>query len=781
MPSPETADPGFEPRRPLLLAVALYALTTLALCWPMLGGQFLVSPLSDQYSAGYAFRAFGAEAFRATGHIPQWNPFLFGGMPFVAAMHGDIFYPTAWLRWILPVDTAMNLGFALHLLLAGVAMYALLRALRFGFGAALAGGVAYQLTGIVASLVHPGHDGKLFVSALAPLVFLALHRAVSGGRLGAYGVLAVLVGLCMVSPHYQLTYYLLVAAGLWTLWLVFRAPERPAGNPLVPLGLALAAVLVGLAISAVQALPFLEYIPWSPRGEAGSSQGWDYATSYSLPRAELMTAVLPDFNGVVERYWGVNPIKLHTEYLGAVVVALAAFGWGERKRQPALLAFLGIAGLFLLIALGRHTPFYRVWYEVMPMMKSVRAPGMAFFLVALPVAVWAAAGAERLLRGEVGPRPVMIAFGSLAGLGLLGAAGLLQPVVEAVADPARLQAAMGNADALKAGALGLLAVAALGGAVAWGIATRRLGGAVAVGALVAVVAGDLYLVDRRFFRFSPPAAELYAPDAITRRLQATEPPYRVLDPGVYPHSYLMGLDVPQVLGYHGNELHAWDDLLGGKNVWANLNAGPPFWDLLAVRYLILPGEQAAVPGFTLVEGPVPVTPGGTAVLYQRDSVPPWARVVPGALKVPEAQLVPTVVDPRFPKDRVVLLADTAGVSPPPLGDSLPAPSGRRARVTHWEPGTMAFAIAGEDPRPSWLVVAENWYPDWRAEVDGRPVPVHRGQGTFLTVALPPTAREVSFRFVSDSYRTGKLVSWVALALALLAVGVPALRPRRVRG
>ncbi len=777
MPSPERADVGFEPRRPLLLAVALCALTTLALCWPMLAGQFLVSPLSDQYSAGYAFRAFGAEMFRATGHIPQWNPYLFGGMPFIAAMHGDIFYPTAWLRWILPVDTAMNLGFALHLLLAGVAMYALLRALRFGFGAALTGGVAYQMTGIVASLVHPGHDGKLFVSALAPLVFLALHRAVVGRRPGAYGVLAVLVGLCMVSPHYQLTYYLLVAAGLWTLWLVFLAPGRPAGSPLVPLGLALGAVLLGLAISAVQALPFLEYIPWSPRGEAGASRGWDYATSYSLPRAELITAVLPDFNGVVERYWGENPLKLHTEYLGAVVVALAAFGWGERKRQPALLAFLGIGALFLLIALGRHTPVYRAWYEVMPMMKSVRAPGMAFLLVALPVAVWAAAGAERLLRGEVAARSLAIAFGTLAGLGLLGAVGLLQPVAEAVADPARLRAAIENADALKAGARGLLVLAVLGGAVAWGITTHRLAGAAAVGALVLVTAADLYLVDRRFFKFSAPAAELYGPDAITRRLQATEPPYRVLDPGVYPHSYLMGLDIPQVLGYHGNELHAWDELLGGKNVWANLNAGPPFWDLLAVRYLILPGEQA-VPGFTRVEGPVAVTPGGSAVLYQRDSVPPWARVVPGALKVPEAQLVPTVVDPRFPKDRVVLLPDTTGLTPPPLGDGLPAPSGRHARVTRWEPGAMAFAIEGEDPGPSWLVVAENWYPDWHAEVDGRPAEVRRGQGAFLTVELPAAAREVTFRFASDSYRLGKLVSWVALALAFLAVAVPAVRARR---
>jgi hypothetical protein len=758
----------------------LYAATTLALCWPMLAGRFLVNPMSDQYSAGYAFRAFGAEMFRSTGQIPEWNPYLFGGMPFIAAMHGDIFYPTAWLRWFLPVDTAMNLGFALHLLLAGVAMFALLRALRFGFGAALTGGAAYQLTGIVASLVHPGHDGKLFVSALAPLVFLALHRAIAGRSPSAYGALAILVGLCMLSPHYQLTYYLLVAAGLWTLWLVWRGPERPEGNRLVPLALALGAVLLGLAISAVQALPFLEYVPWSPRGEMGASQGWDYATSYSLPRAELLTAILPEFTGVVEQYWGVNPIKLHSEYLGAVVVALAALGWTERRRHPALLPFLGIGGLFLLIALGRHTPFYRLWYEAMPMMKSVRAPGMAFFLVALPVAVWAAAGAERVLRGNLGPRPIAVTFGALAALGLLGAAGALQPVAEAVADPARLSATIGNADALRGGGLRLLLVALVGGLAVWGIATRRLTGAVAAGALAAVTAGDLYLVDRGFFRFSPPARALYAPDAITRRLGATELPYRVLDAGAYPHSYLMGLHIPQVLGYHGNELHYFDDLLGGKNVWANLNAGPALWDQLAVRFVILPGEQP-LPGFTRVEGPVPVTPGGTAVLYQRDSAPPWARVVPAAVKVPEAQIVPTVVDPRFPSDRVVLLPDTASVATAPVGDSLPAPSARQARVAHWAPGEMTLAIEGEDPRPAWLVVAENWYPDWHATVDGHPAAVHRGQGTLLAVELPGTAREVVLRFASASYRTGKLVSWAGLALALLAMGIPSLRARRRRG
>ncbi len=123
---------AWEPPRPAILATLVFALAALSLCWPMLMGQFLVSPASDQYAAGYAFRSFGAEYFRVHHRIPEWNPYLFGGLPFIAAQHGDVFYPTAWLRWILPVDTGMNLGFALHFVLAGCTTYALLRALRAG-------------------------------------------------------------------------------------------------------------------------------------------------------------------------------------------------------------------------------------------------------------------------------------------------------------------------------------------------------------------------------------------------------------------------------------------------------------------------------------------------------------------------------------------------------------------------------------------------------------------------------------------------------------------------
>ncbi|CAN5867814.1 YfhO family protein [soil metagenome] len=765
-----------EPRHPNLLAVATFVVAALTLCWPMIGGGFLLG--DDQYVAGYSFRLFGAEMFRQDGSVPQWNPYLFGGLPFIAAMHGDIFYPTAWLRWVLPVDMAMNLGFAIHLILAGFAMYLFLRALRAGWAAAVVGGLAYELTGIVASLVKPGHDGKLFVSALAPLVFLSLLRAIRGRDPAGYALFALLVGLCILSPQYQMAYYLLVAAGIWTIYLTFFDIERPHETRWpVALGLALAGVGLGAALAAIQILPFLAYIPYSPRGEGGPSGGWEYAISYSMPPEELVTAVLPQFNGMLEKYWGRSYFKLHTEYLGAVVVALAALGLGDRSRGRLIRALGVITVLFLLISLGGYTPFYRLWYEVMPMMKKVRAPGMAFYLVALPIAVFAAFGAERLLRREVTLRAALLPAGALGVLALLGVTGVLEGIATLFVAEQQAPRLAASAPDLRTGSLRLLAVAALSAGVFWGVLSGRLGRYAAVAALGAAVVLDLWSIDRRFFDFKPPAAELFADDAITTRLRQEPKPFRVLDAGVYPGAILMAHRVQTVLGYHGVEVRYYDDLLGGKNEWRNLGS-PNLHELLAVRFLLLPDSQT-VPGFHPVTGPAQTRHGSEGILYQRDTVPDYVRVVAAAAKLPEEQVVPTVIDPRFPLHDVVLLTDTASVSPEPIRGGAPDTTAVRARLTDWRPGSMRIALEGSDARPTYLLVSETWYQDWHALVDGSPAPVHRGNHALMTVVVPPGAREVALDFESPEYARGKLISLLALiAIGGLYGGAVVLRRRR---
>lgn len=797
--TPES-HPEFEPRPPLLWASVVFLLTALSLCWPIFAGQFLGG--DDQVIAGYAFREFGANYFKAHGSVPQWNPYIFGGMPFIAAMHGDIFYPTAWLRWLVPTDIGMSLGFFLHLIIAGVAMYCLLRALKLSWTAALVGGLGYELSGILVSMMRNGHDGKLFVSALAPFAFLALLRGIRHGKVSAFGWYALVIGLCMLSPHYQMTYYLLVASGLFTLWLTFWDAERVRPKrPIADLGLAAVAVACGVGIGMIQGLPFLKYIPYSPRVEGGISSGWDYATQYAMPVEEVMTTILPQFNGMLDHYWGGNLFKTHTEYLGALVIILAILGLGVARKRGLLLGFGIIAGLFALVAFGGHTPFYRLWFEVMPMMQKVRAAGMAFFLVALPICVWAALGAEQLLKGEVSAKRLNILLAVVGVFALLGVTGALQGVTEALAnaiatglDPrmvARItQRVSENAGELRAGSLRLLLVVLVGGGVLITVQRRVVKGALAAAALGFVVWGDNWSLLRRFPEWLPPARITYADDELVSAMRKSAHPFRSYDPSgeagspaaVYQGSWLMADTIPTLFGYHGNESRFFDELFGGKNIWSN-QFSPTLLDLYAVKYIVANQDVSKViTGYRQTLGPVSFSsmtgraaPAG--YLLERDSTPTWVRIVPGAMRAPDAQIIPTVSDPRFPASRVVLFDDSTTAPGVSTGQTIPEPSAVTASLASWEPGAMKVVLSGSDPKTTYLLIAENWYPGWSATVDGTPAPTMRANHAMLSVAVPPGAKEIALRYQTPGYGTGKVITLAALAGALLLIVVGRFRPR----
>ncbi len=793
MTQPEPVRPSWTPRLGAIWAWLAFVVVALTLCWPMLSGQFLAG--DDQVLAGYGFRQFGAEYFRAHGGIPQWNPFLFGGLPFFGVIgHGDIFYPTAWLRWLVPTGIGMTFGFFIHLVIAGGAMYALLRGLRFSWTAAVTAGIGYELSGIVASQLSPGHDGKLFVSALAPLAFLALLKAIRHRRLGGYGAFALVIGLAILSPQVQMAYYLLVGTGLWALWLTFLDPERATDRPWIqPLGLALVAAGLGIGISMIQMLPIFTHVAYTPRGPGGPSVGWDYSIGYSYHLKELPTLILPQFNGVLRNYWGTNHFKLHTEYLGALVVALAILGLGTARRRGLLLGFGIVAGLFFLVSMGADTPFYRLWWSVMPMMSSVRAAGMAWYLVALPVCVWAACGIERLVSGEPIGRSFWWTFGGMGIFALLGAAGILQPVTEAMADEQMVQTAVANAGALQAGSIRLLIILLIGGGVIWTIGRRRLEGAGAAIALMAVVGVDNWSILKAFPQWLAPAEQTYASDQIIDTVRQHPLPYRVFDPSgamgggaVYQGSVLMAHEVPTVFGYHGMESKYFDELFGGKNAWTN-QGSPSLWDLYAVEYVTFNQEIPALPGYHKVLGPVSFpnlvdrTPAGTGYLWQRDSAASWVRVVPGAVKVPEDRIVPTVADPGYPTSGVILYPDTASVDGASSTVAVPAPTAVTARLTAWAPGEMTVALDGTDSRTTYLLVAENWYPDWQATIDGQPAATHRANFAMLSVALPSGAREVRLRYDMASYHTGRLLTAIAVLGALLLIGAGMRQRRSIDG
>jgi hypothetical protein len=784
-------------------AALTYLVCTLALGYPALAGMFLINPRSDQYLAGYAFREFAAQSLKAGHGFPQWNPYLMGGLPYIAAMHGDIFYPTFLLRMIMPTDMAMTWEFIIHLFLAGVFTYGFLRAWGFGFYGALLGGVAYMISGQLASFASPGHDGKLFVSTLLPLALWLLVLGIRDGRRLAWGLLALTIGLAVLSPHPQLFQYLLLASGAFALFVAFSDNEGRGAMPrpvaIRRLGLALGSVVLGSAMGAVQFMPLREYLPWSPR--AGGHENF---TAFSMPVEEVFNTYLPQFTGILTHYWGRNSIHFHSEYLGVAVLILAGAAFGATSRKTFRNFWLGTFIVSLLWALGGNTPFYQLVYVLVPGTKYFQAPSTMLFLVSFACAMLAAVGMERVISRRVSTR---YAMGWLIGAGviaLLASAGMLTNMAETIASSFRqdgYEAAAANSGALLLGAWRSFVVAAAAAGLLYTIALEKIALRSAVTGLIALTAVDLLSIDYNYWIFSPPASKIFASDAAVAYLHQQAQPGRVValplsEQGLVDHDpflegdALMGHGIRLTGNYHGDELGRYQKLGNRDARWTNCFS-PAFWRLENVRYFYTTVDEATLSTFfaqqlklpnltfTRLAGPLRDAAGSMVYLLGVPGDNPYAWLAPAAVKAPDDQALATVLDARFDPSRVAIFDTADKVVAPPLS-ALPAALSVTTSVTAYAPGHVSLKLSAPAPAGAFLVVSENYYPGWHATVDTKPVTVSRADYNLMGLSLPTGATNVDLNFEDAAYDSGKKVTLIALLLTLLVIagGVASDRMRR---
>jgi len=396
----------------------------------ILFGEFIFSDRmlfgEDILALGYMGRDFFAERL-AAGDFPLWAPRLLGGVPTLESISAaDGVYPTSLLYLVMDSYRAVGWRMVLHVFAAGFFMYGWARSLGLSRVAATVGGLGWLMAPVMVTLVLPGNDGKLMVAALTPLVFWAAEavlRAPSGRTIaGMAGAVAL---VCLVT-QFQTAYFLFGSAGAYTLfravrlWRAVDGPGRAGGarRALVPFGVFLGAALLGGGIAAFQVLPAASYVGEFSRRtattvDATPEERIAYSSSWSLHPEEVVSLVVPEFAGNSsadadwgrDTYWGRNAIKLNHEYLGVSVVVLALFGLAGRRRRGLRWFMASLSGVWLLYALGTHTPVWRIFYEIVPGMSLFRVPAICAFLVSFGVTTLFAMGIDDLVREMPGREP----------------------------------------------------------------------------------------------------------------------------------------------------------------------------------------------------------------------------------------------------------------------------------------------------------------------------------------------------------------------------------------
>ncbi len=774
-----------------------------------------------------------------SGAIPLWNPWVFGGMPFLATGQPGVLYPLGVLFYLLPLLKAYAWFTALHLFLGGLFTYAFLRVIRVGWFGALVSAVAFTFSGfVVVSIIWPMVISVVIwlplILALIDLIVQEFDGAVfvgKGPRLGhvvLWSLLgAVAVGMQFLAGHLEFSFYVLFAAFFYAAWrLAIALWQTRRLVPVLEAGLVLCALIgVGAGLAAIQLVPFAEIVPANFRSALVTYQdviGW------ALPKKRLLSFLIPDFFGNPSQHsyfdflswqwrsashlvdgkvvsfvsdWDPKNFVEGCSYVGVLPLVMAVVA-ALFRRSRYVLIFGAFAIWSLLLAFG--TPLYRIFFYGIPGFDQLHTPFRWIFPYTFSVVVLAGLGAdwlaERFGQGRRRPYDVLAGFVLLAGVGLmlvfsvgLVAAEHLLPVAERlVAGSEPLRQAFADGQAFFSFELGnALALAAFlsgSGLVLW-LARCRGGSRTAptstgppIWQMLAIVVllADLFFFGYDFNSRSSPALLELTPPSL-EALKGDQDIYRVVSYGyddvLTPNTGML-VGVQDARGYDSVILRQYAEywrlmeephgLLYNRihKLVEPASLESPFLDLLNVKY-VLTLENINLPSYTEVYR-------GEINVYRNDDCLPRAFVVErGKLVESGAEALAAMREPGFDPRSAVVLERTYGApteAPAPENQTALTSAETSAQVTSYRANEVQVSV--RSPGPGYLVLADTYFPGWKATVNGQPVEVYKADYNFRAVAVGPGESSIVFRYDPFSFKLGgfiSLVSGLVLVLGLVVL------------
>ena len=793
------AGRGDALRERSLPAALLGILLVVAFRGALAGRMFYLRDVSQNH---YPIRVFVTERLRALA-LPLWDPYHGGGTPLLANPNSLVLHPISALFLILPFDAAFTASIVLQFALLAWGGYLLARELGDGREGATLTAAILSLSGPAASLASL--QNVLSAAAWVPLALWAYLRAVldpARRRLLALAALCIGVVLMTGEPA-SLLAILLLGPGL-----ALAAPRAPEGTgaraEIAPGGprslrVLLALLLAGLAIAAAQILPAHALLPLSARGPGFAPEE---ALKWSLEPARLLEVVVPRVFGDPTRlspqaWWGrwlfegSYPFLLSI-YLGAIpcllaAVALARGGLGAARRRT-----LGtIAGVSVLLALGRHSLLYRGIMDILPAARQIRYPERFLIVASLAVALLAGMGLDLLLRAEIAwrRRAVVVIFGAAAAVfaGLTVVASLPGVVDRVLAGIGSLPGDLLQSDAgavirgalLHASLWTFGETAALALAAALVLAPAPPGVRAAAGWSVVVISGLSMTLA------AAPALSTAAPGWLT----APSPLASVVGRGAGAPR-LQHAPRPEGLSVWAttDEL-AWGyryDRFTYALASGHRDHVPTILDAATDRMDLRPqGELARALDHLPLQDRIRILSicgVGFLIAYERlddprlEALPvlepfsrPPTRVYRLRSVLPRARYVARAVRPAHPEDLALSLSDP-GFDPESSflldeapGDPGPAPGAPPGLATILEDEPERVSLRVEAPAAGYLVLSDAWSPGWRASVDGASEPIKKANGLFRAVAVTAGAHEVVMTYRPARVGVGLAISGLGLA------------------
>lgn len=300
-----------------------------------------------------------------------WNPYIFSGTSAISDLQLVRFYPLSLLLFFFSTIKVLQLYYIIHLFIGAITIYFLAKFYKFSFLGCLTTAIIFIHTGFFVWRVNAGHTFLISGASLIPLIFLLIEKFFYHKKL-IYSILASIVIVFQIILYPQITSYTLFCLFLYFIFNLCFKYEKGFFKKVI---ICFFFIFISCLLSAIQLLPSFEIASYLARCNATDNFKW--ASSFSLDPKNLIYFIYPEkFH--YEEFLRDNRIFLwvNGSYLGLIPTILVIIGFIlaiiKRNKQKI---FMGIIMLFsLLFAFGNYTPFFKIFYILIPVFRMFRDP-----------------------------------------------------------------------------------------------------------------------------------------------------------------------------------------------------------------------------------------------------------------------------------------------------------------------------------------------------------------------------------------------------------------------
>jgi len=643
-------------------------------------------------------------------------------------------------------------------------MYLFLRSLSVNQLGAFLSAVIFTYNGFFMVHLYAGHLTFVQNYIWIPLIFFYLHRFLKTLYFRSAMLAGLFLGIQILGGFPQIAFYTILAVSFFGLFHAGISLKARHIQDCTRIGFGLAIVVfIGFALAAIQILPTLEFTTLSTR--AGGISYW-FATSDSLHPKMFLSFLIPEiFGNVVDQTYWLSPNGWYfwetCGYVGILPLCLIfVSASGSHNFVYVKRFFVGLIVLALFLALGRYNPIYPLVYKL-PGFHSFRIPAQILFLYVFGMAVVSGLALHHAEQGLLKPGKGLGVFLTAGGIILLFLVAtmhffpynfffhLFKTFVESPIDPLPIEMIHGKITySLHRSVLLFLSTAA----VLILFSKKRISKKLFIATVMVTLIVDVGLFSTQFVKpytfVTPPRKQ-----SLIDQLRLDQEPGRVLplSQGFLPNDGLL---------YRFSSIEGYDPLILKRYIHYLLASQnlPPSNDVVTTHFV----KQVHPKLLGMLNLKYVINSKG---LITAPTVIPRAQLVRSAVVKPVEEILDFMTGETFDPRKIVVL------EPEHQSFMLPCDNGKNFEgsclITHYDNERVQIITTAN--QPSYLVLSEIYYPGWKAMIDGKKVPILRGNYLFRVIPVEHGDHEVELRFVSWPFRVGAIVTLLTLAASLWVI------------